>query len=107
MIAKVWSMHNYEVYASKVQCVHMYLATYLLQTLKFLEYINDLIPKLNKIDEDREQVDIVKSNIEKWLELLIGHISMLAPGAIKYVKLLRSHKGLKKYEKFISGKVSE
>ena len=39
--------------------------------------------------------------------MLVDHIDMCAHDAMDFVKLIRSHSGLKKYSKFISGKVSK
>ena len=39
--------------------------------------------------------------------MLIDHLDMCAHDAMEYVKLLRSHVGLRKYRKFITGKVSK
>ena len=82
------------------QCMHVPL-----QANEFLKcIIYEWMPKLNQNDE---WADVAKSNIEKWIELLVDHLDMCAHDAMEYVKLLRSHDWPKKYRKFITSKVSE
>lgn len=58
-------------------------------------------------DEDNIKADAIKSQLERWIELLVNHIDMFAKDGIQYVSLLRSYKGLKVYRKTITTKVSE
>ena len=82
---------------------------YCLQALDLLEYVYGCISKSSKNDGDSERADVMKSQLVKWMELLVNHLDMFAENAAQFVKLLQlqSYTGLKTYKKTINAKVNE
>jgi len=74
-----------------------------------LEYICNYTVKINKSDEDdSKRADIIESEIQKWIELLVNNINMFANDAVQYFKALQFQKGLdKKYNRNVFASVSK
>ena len=62
-----------------------------IQVLKFLEYIYMAVSKLEVSDvEKRHVTEIVNSEIQKWLELLVKNVDIKAKEAVPLYNLLRT-----------------
>lgn len=79
----------------------------MLQSLEFLKYLYGCTQKLNKDEEDSKRVDVIDSEIKKWIELLVNSVDMSANDAVLYFNELCSHKELgKNYNRIITASVS-
>jgi len=68
------------------------LINFIWQVLKFLEYIYGLLAKLAIPDAEKSRVtEIVHTEIQKWLDMLVDNVDIGADDAVKYFILLRTN----------------
>ena len=58
--------------------------------MRFLEYTYGLLAKLSLPDGEKSRVtEVVHTEIQKWLEMLLDHVDIRAGDAVNYFILLR------------------
>ena len=63
-----------------------------LQVYRFLEFTYGLLAKLSIPSEEKSRVtEIVNTEIQKWLEILVDNVDMRAGDVIKYLNFLRQN----------------